>query len=137
MHFKDDVQWYENVRKEFHCSLDMVQGYIEEGTFYLFLKSNIIVPLYRTVVGFSGIMLYAMFYGINNIVPEFEEYTEQYGSYPHVRFISVNYGVNDITTALKAVLSAGNYSRNDIYPSEAFRDFVKEFQERIFMGESY
>lgn len=137
VHFKNDVQWYDGVLEEFNDTLDMVMGYVEEDkTLDLFLKSNIIILPYRAVGGFSGVLSHSMFFGLSIVVPEFQEYIEQCGNYPRVRFIPVDYGAEDIASALKSILDEGNYERSVISPAEAFKDFAVEFDERVVKCES-
>ena len=132
VHFRANVDWYENMLKEFHNTLDVVYGYIEEGrTVDLFLESNIIILPYRAVGGFSGVLSHAMFYGLTVIVPEFEEYVEQCSGYDKVLFIPIDYKDEDIASALRAVLRAGVYDRTTSSPKKEFEDFVEEFERNV------
>lgn len=136
VHFQKNVKWYENILTEFHDSLDVVLGYIEEDrTVDLFLESDIIILPYRAVGGFSGVLSHAMFFGLRIIVPMFDEYIEQCGAYPGVIFIPVDYREEDIVSALRSILSAGNYHRGQISPIAEFSQFVEEFEKKVIMPE--
>lgn len=137
VHFKKNVEWYENILEEFSGTLDTVTGYVEEDqTTDLFLKSNIIILPYRAVGGFSGVLSHAMFYGLTIIVPKYKEYVEQCGDYPIVHFIPVEYVWQDIAMALNSILNAGVYGRKEISPFSEFQDFVRDFERKVINCES-
>ncbi len=133
LHFQSYKEEFEKTLSEYSTYVDKRMQYVDEIDLYsLFLNADIIVLPYVTPGGFSGVLSVAMLFGLQLVLPEFEEYTEQAKGYDKVHFIPIDFKMQDIVSAVEDIVKDQISAKERIIePKKYFEEFLSEAKKLV------
>ena len=91
-HFDSDRANFNNIKKEYSDVLDHIIDYVDtKDMFALFLNSDLVVLPYRTPGGFSAVGAVSSLFDLEIVVPEFDEYLDQFKNSKNVQFMPISF----------------------------------------------
>lgn len=126
LHFPNYEKELENTLKEYKDFIDKRVGYVSEYDLYsLFSSADVIILPYVTPGGFSGVLSISMLFGLEVIVPEFDEYKKQTKGYGRVHFIPKIFEATDIVSEIENILETKlPFEGSSLFPRKEFQDFM-------------
>lgn len=130
LHFPGYISFFEETLANYKEIIDERIGYVNEVDLYsIFERSDLIILPYVVPGGFSGVLSISMLFGLDIIVPEFEEFREQSSNYEHIHFISRNFKAEDIALNIRNILSDNvPDTERVVKPAFQFNKFVDEIR---------
>ncbi len=130
LHFSNYFCTFEGIISEYKEAIDKRTGYVQEADVYsIFMEADIIVLPYIVPGGFSGVLSISMLFGLDIIVPEFEEYKEEAAGYGRVHFVSKNFSPTEIAAKIEDILRKSDIEEERVIePAPRFRQFIDEIK---------
>lgn len=133
LHFPNYAKTFESNVKNYKEVIDERIGYIDERELYpIFMNADIIILPYLAPGGFSGVLSISMLFGLDIIVPKFDEYKEQASGYEKVHFIPSDFKSENIVDSIEKIMNNRKYPDEfTIESGRSFQDFVAEVKKMI------
>ena len=97
LHFDSDRTNFNNIRQEYSDVLYQIVDYVDtKDLFALFLNADLIVLPYRAPGGFSAVGAVSSLFDLEIVVPEFDEYLDQFKDSKNVQFMLTSFNETDI-----------------------------------------
>ena len=136
LHFPGYISFFEETLANYKEIIDERIGYVNEVDLYsIFERSDLIILPYVVPGGFSGVLSISMLFGLDIIIPEFEEFKEQLTGYGETYFIPKDFSAADIVSKIEDIMRKNKMEeRRAIEPSIRFREFIDEIKNSHFLG---